>query len=177
MNDRQMKIQARKTLFFLLLLILFSSCGNNGTKTTEEKKEDKSISITVLIPTQQEAIKHIQTFVSRSQQTVMVATNDYEKVQRKKRCDQYDYDLGRCSGADSGAKYGYKLVEEIIKTCCKSQETLVSNINGKWEAIYIESKKEWEVELQYNDDAEEEQKVSWSIKLSPSGGLQVLVGG
>lgn len=170
-----MKIKIHKVLTYLLLLILFSSCGDNGTKTTEEKKEDKPISITVEIQTPQEAIKHIQTFVTRSQQTVMVATSYYKDVTRKKRCDQYDYDLGRCSGADSGAKYGYKMVNEKERTCCKSEEKLVSKITGKWEAIYFEPKNEWSVALEYKDDSKEEKRFSWSITLSKSNGLQVSV--
>ena len=171
-----MKIKAHKMLSYLLLLILFGSCGNNGKVDPPTGTDNKSLSIIIQLPSSGDAIQHIRTHAARTQQKVMVSTNYYEEVKRKKRCDQYDWDAGRCTGADSGAPYGYKMVTLNERTCCRSEPKLVSKITGNWVATYLAPKNEWSVELEYKDDSKKEKKLSWSIKLSKSSGLQVSFG-
>jgi hypothetical protein len=171
-NNLQIEI-----LSCLITAILFSSCGNGGKPESSTGSNENSLSIKVEVPTVDDAIQKVKTHASQIQQTVMVPTTYFESVQKKKACDQIDRDLGRCSGADSFSEYGYKMVTQNERRCCRPEAKLVSKITGNWVATYLEPKNEWEVALEYKDDSKEDQKVSWSISLSPSNGVQVEFGG
>ena len=174
MKSRTLIITATLSIIMALLL---SNCKKNGKEKPPVVNNDKPLSVKVQLPSESTAIRHIQTHVARTKQMVMVPSYYYKEVQKRKPCDQYDYDLGKCSGSDGFSRYGYKMVTVEERTCCHPKEKMVSKIRGNWVATYVAPKDEWEITLEYKDDDKQEQQATWSISLSPSNGVQVSVGG
>lgn len=144
----------------IVVLFGMAACANEKPRRIDPTPFDPDFTVGQKSLDESTAVRLVQQYVARSGGNVMVRVPYWETTKQKVTC-YGDPEFEGCY-ADEFSTTGFskdKKTQE--RRCCKSEQRSIPS-RASWEAVYQTTSDEWDVQVEFSLD-DEEQLIKWTV--------------